>query len=90
MFDVIDAKYIDGYWIYLCFENGVDGILDLEEYRNRRGLFSKFKDMNYFKNFHINKDIGTICWSDDLDIAPETLYNKIIKKGKSHLSEIHK
>ena len=89
MFDVIDAIYIEGYRIHLYFENGVEGILDFEEYLDKSGLFTNFKDINYFKNFHINKDIGTICWANELDIAPETLYDKITKETITQLSEIH-
>ena len=31
--------------------------------------------MEYFKNFKVNPEMGTISWGDDeVDVAPETLY----------------
>ena len=80
MYDIIDAKYIENYKLHIYFKNGVNGIFDFKEYSDKVGLFSNFKDLNYFKNFRINKDIGTICWQGDLDIAPDTLYYKISKE----------
>ncbi|MBI5324615.1 MAG: DUF2442 domain-containing protein [Ignavibacteriae bacterium] len=77
MHDIIEAKYIENYKLHIYFKNGVDGVFDFEDYKYRDGLFSNFKDLNYFKDFKINKDIGTICWHGDLDIAPDTLYYKI-------------
>ena len=88
MHDIINAKYIEDYKLHLFFDNGVDGILDFKEYINKRGLFSKFQDINFFKNFFINKDIGTICWADNLDIAPETLYYKLTNEQMPEWVEV--
>lgn len=77
IFDIIEAKYIEEYKIRVSFENGKEGIVDLKEYRKKGGLFDSLKDKNYFIKFYINKDLGTICWPNGLDIAPETLFSKL-------------
>lgn len=77
LLDIIEAKYIDEYKIQIKFENGKKGIVDLTEYSKKGGVFRKLKDKNYFKKFYINEDLGTICWDDAQDIAPETLYSKL-------------
>lgn len=77
LLDIVSAKYIEDYKIRLKFENGKAGIVDFKEYLNKGGVFKKMKQKNFFKKFYINKDLGTICWPNDLDIAPETLYSKI-------------
>ena len=75
-YDVLEARHIEGYKLELAFENGKKGIIDLKEYKNKGGVFSRFSDIEYFKQFYVNKEIGTLCWPDGLDIAPETLYYK--------------
>lgn len=34
-----------------------------------------FKDLNYFKQVYVNKELGVLCWPGDVDIAPETIYS---------------
>jgi hypothetical protein len=75
-YDVIEAKYLEGYKLELTFENGKKGVIDFKDYGKKGGVFSRFADMNYFKQFYINAEIGVLCWPDNVDIAPETLYHE--------------
>ena len=75
MYDVIEAKYIDGYTLEIVFENGKKETCDFSHYLKRGGVFGRFSDTSYFKKFFINKELGALCWPDGLDIAPETLYH---------------
>lgn len=77
LFDITKAKYIKNYEIELEFENGKRGIIDFNQFLKKGGVFKKLKDKKYFKKFYVNEDIGTICWPNSQDIAPETLYSKI-------------
>ena len=77
MFDVIEAKYIEGYKIEIVFENGKKGTFDFTGYIKKVGVFSRFSDMIYFRNFYINPELGVLCWPDGVDIAPETLYSEV-------------
>ena len=77
-FDVIDVEYVKKYELKLIFENRKSGIVNLQNYINKGGVFKRFSNIEYFKKFYINKELGTVCWPDDLDIAPETLYNEAI------------
>ena len=79
--DVVSARHIRDYEIELVFEDGAKGIVDFSQYRNRGGVFSKFNDMEYFKNFQIDKELGVISWENGVDIAPETLYSKAVSKA---------
>jgi len=76
MYDLIDAKYVDGYTLELLFENGRKATYDFSSYAKRGGVFGRFSDVSYFKQFSINKELGVLCWPDGIDIAPETLYHK--------------
>ena len=73
--DVVAAVYKGGYKIEATFEDGVTGIVDFSKYLNQGGVFEKFNDIEFFKNFSINKELGVLTWGDEeVDIAPETLY----------------
>jgi hypothetical protein len=75
--DVVSAIYKGGYKIEVTFEDGATGIVDFSKYLNQGGVFEKFKDTEFFKNFSINRELGVLTWGDgqvDVDIAPETLY----------------
>ena len=72
--DVVSAHYKDGYKIEVTFEDGATGIVDLSKYLLKGGVFEKFRDIEFFKNFKINEDLGVLTWEDEIDIAPETLY----------------
>ena len=69
-YDVIEAKYLSDYKIKVTFEDGKTGIIDFKSFINKGGVFDKFKDKEYFKNFKVNPEMGTITWGDDeVDVA---------------------
>jgi len=73
--DVVSAIYKGEYKIEVTFEDGVTGIVDFYKFLNKGGVFKKFKDIEFFKNFSINNELGVLTWGDEeVDIAPETLY----------------
>ena len=72
--DVVSAVYKGEYKIEVTFENGVRGIVDFSKFLNQGRVFEKFKDIEFFKKFSINKELGVLTWGDEVDIAPETLY----------------
>jgi len=74
--DVVAAIYKDDYKIELTFADGKKGVVDFSEYLNKGGVFERFKDIDFFKSFSINEELGTLTWQNEIDIAPETLYAK--------------
>ena len=72
--DVISANYKGSYKIEVTFENGATGVVDFSKYLSKGGVFEKFRDIEFFKNFKINEELGVLTWGDEVDIAPETLY----------------
>ena len=72
--DVVSAVYREGYKVEVTFDDGKKGIVDFVKYLRRGGVFERFKDMDFFRSFTINKELGTLTWQNEIDIAPETLY----------------
>jgi hypothetical protein len=69
---IIEAEYFKEYKIKIKFDDGAEKIVDLESYALRSGIFSEFKNIEFFKKFYI--DLNTLCWPNGADIAPERLY----------------
>ena len=78
MIEVINAKYIDNYNIWLEFNDGKKGVADLEDTLWGQ-IFEPLKNKETFKNFKISETLGTICWQNGADLAPEYLYDILIK-----------
>jgi hypothetical protein len=77
---VTSAKYLDGYRLAVTFEDGKSGVVDLEKRLRKRPVFKRLLDVKVFRQFRVNPDFGVVCWGDDLDIAPETLYEEAVGK----------
>lgn len=75
--NVVSAKHLDGYRLSVTFADGASGVVDLARLIRAGGVFARLSQVEAFKQFTINPDLGTICWGDDLDIAPETLYYEV-------------
>lgn len=75
IYDVISAEYKGDYRILVTFENGKGGIVDFEQFIKRGGVFEKLQDMTFFRQFSINKELGILCWDNQVDVAPEILYS---------------
>lgn len=73
--DIQYAEYCGEYKIKLTFADGKKGIVDFSRYVSRGGVFQRFKDINYFKNFVVDPEVKTLVWNNEIDIAPETLYS---------------
>ncbi len=73
-YDIQSAEYCGGYKIKLTFADGKNGMVDFKKYIREGTVFEKFRNINFFKEFYINKDLYVLCWPGEIDIAPETLY----------------
>lgn len=74
--DIVSAEYLEGYKIKLTFEDSRTGIVDFCVYTKKGGVFEKFKNIEFFKSFRLDKEIGNLTWNGEIDIAPETLYSE--------------
>jgi hypothetical protein len=72
--DVVRAVYREGYKIEVTFDDGKKGVIDFTKYLRRGDVFKRFKDMDFFRSFVINRELGILTWQNEIDIAPETLY----------------
>ncbi|NLW30267.1 MAG: DUF2442 domain-containing protein [Fibrobacter sp.] len=73
--DLQKAEYVKDHEIKLIYENGKSGIVDFVKFIDRGGIFSKLRDIDFFKKFSIDPELFILKWPD-IDIAPEVLYSE--------------
>ncbi len=72
--DVVSATYQGSYRIEITFDDGKRDIVDFTPYLKRGGVFKRFRDLTFFREFRVDAELGALTWGDEIDIAPETLY----------------
>ncbi len=85
MIKVTEAKANDDFSLDLKFSDGKRKRFDVKPYLDYE-VFKPLKDLNYFKRIKIA--FGTVQWTDEQDISPETLYleSKEICKNEAVLN----
>ncbi len=81
--DVVKVKVLDRYRLYVQFEDGRAGELDIAKLVPFVGVFAPLKDRVFFEEVFVNADLGTICWSNGADLAPSYLYEHLLKSTGS-------
>lgn len=71
---VVGVKYLRDYLLEIRFENGETGVADFSAYAKRGGIFSPLAQLEFFKKASCHTELGTVCWPNGADIAPERLY----------------
>jgi hypothetical protein len=79
--EVTDIRYRGKYVYNIKFNDGIEGDIDFSEYLSRGPVFQSLKDIKVFSKATVEG--GTISWPNGADIAPETLYEKLIDANKS-------
>ena len=73
---VKDAKYLHDYVIWLRFNDGAEGEIDLEKELEGE-VFGPLKDPQLFQKFRIDTELETVVWENGADLAPEFLYENM-------------
>jgi hypothetical protein len=78
LLDVIYVKALPGYLLELKFENGERRLFDMSSIIDKKP-FGRLKESNAFLAARV--DYGTVVWPGNIDIAPETLYDRSVPLG---------
>jgi hypothetical protein len=75
LLDVVKVKAQSDYTLELEFENGERRVFDMAPIMDKQP-FGRLKQSNTFLAARV--DYGTVVWPGNIDIAPETLYDRSI------------
>ena len=80
MLEIMEAKYIEDYTIYVAFNDGKNGIVDLSQ-AFWGPMFEPLKDPAEFRKMKVSDVLHTICWENDADLAPEYVYERMMEQS---------
>ena len=73
---VVDVKYVRDYIIWVRFNDGIDGEVDLSAELEGE-VFGPLKDQKLFRTVKVDSLLGTVIWDNGADLAPEFLYDNL-------------
>ena len=73
---VIELEVCERYQIWVRFDDGVTGVVDLSDSAAMGGIFAKWSDEGFWRSAHIVADSGAVAWGDgsEIDVCPLSLY----------------
>lgn len=74
MKDIVEVRPLGKYRLYIRFEDGITGEVDLSTIISFDGVFTPLQDEQAFAQVNVNRELGTICWPGGADLDPDVLY----------------
>jgi hypothetical protein len=73
---IVEAEYVGGYRIWLRFDDGAEGEVDLAN-ELTGPVFQPLRNMRAFRRFRLHPELRTLVWPNGADFAPEFLRDKL-------------
>lgn len=75
-YDVMEARYVRDYVVWLRFRDGTAGEVDLSG-ALEGPVFRPLRNRAYFRQFMVHPEFQTLVWPNGADLAPEFLYDAV-------------
>jgi hypothetical protein len=72
--DIVEARPLGQRRLFLRFEDGEEGEVDIAQMIQFTGLLAPLADPTYFADVTTNPESGTITWPNGADLDPDVLY----------------
>ncbi len=72
--DVLEVRPLERYRLFVRFEDGVQGVIDVSDLVRFEGIFAPLKDPDEFRQVSVNPELGVVCWPNGADLDPDVLY----------------
>jgi Protein of unknown function (DUF2442) len=79
----IAVKALPNFRIWLRYDDGTDGEIDLSDLAGR-GVFEAWDDGAFFNAVRLSSH-GAIEWGSDIDICPDALYLRLTGKSPEEI-----
>ena len=72
------AELLENYKVFIEFNDGKKGVIDLHEkiMNDNRPIVNQLLNLDLFRTVKVYLD--TLCWDNGVDFAPEYLYEKVV------------
>ena len=80
----ISVKALPNFRIWLRYNDGVEGEVDLSDLAGR-GVFAAWIDLDFFDSVRLGAH-GAIEWSPEIDLCPDSMYLRITGKSVEALA----
>ncbi|MBK8551697.1 MAG: DUF2442 domain-containing protein [Ignavibacteria bacterium] len=74
-----EVSALDNYKIWIKFEDGVKGEIDLSALKGK-GVFEIWNDYKNFTNVYIDKETFAVAWNREVEIDTNNLYLRLTGK----------
>ena len=78
-------KILDGYRVWLAFNDGAEGEADFSQ-KPRTGVFAFWNNYENFCKARIG-DFGELIWNDQIDFCPDSLWLQVTGQKPEALSD---
>ncbi|GAA6621120.1 DUF2442 domain-containing protein [Scytonema sp. NUACC26] len=78
--DIVVVQPQENYQLHICFEDGVEGVVDISKIVKFTGVFAPLQNQEYFTQVEVNLEVGTIQWQSGADLDPDVLYAIVSKE----------
>lgn len=72
--DIVAVKPLEGYQLFLRFEDDIEGVVDISQLIQFSGIFAPLQNRDYFTQVQIHSELGTLIWQNGADLDPDVLY----------------
>ena len=73
---VVELEVREPYRIWVRFDDGAAGVVDLSDSAALGGIFSQWSDQDFWRSAHVVADSSAVAWGDgsEVDVCPLSLY----------------
>ncbi len=75
--DIVEAHPLDGHRLFLTFDDGASGTVDLTAMIRFDGVFAALRDADYFALVRVDAELGTVVWPNGADLCPDVLHARL-------------
>ncbi len=77
---VISVKPIAPFQLWLRFDDGIEGIVDLSHLKGK-GVFTAFDNLSFFESVKIDSQSRALVWGNDIDLCADSLYLNLCNRN---------
>jgi hypothetical protein len=86
MKDVVSVTPSDPYLLQIRFEDGVEGVIALDELVQFDGVFEPLRDPAEFRKVRMHPELGVVCWPSGPDLDSDVLYMRLTGEQNPELA----